>query len=867
MTVRLARIGGAEVRLLDQDAALRIIASRLDEPQAPPLGVVSVNLDHVSHLRRDPDFAGALRSPAVDWLPLMDGAPIVARARALTGTSWPRLAGSDLIGPILAAAGGRRLGVLGGTAEVQGLLRERLRSTHPGIELAGTWAPTRAELADGTTAARIADEIRAAGIEVLLVSLGKPRQERWIAENAERAGARVLLAFGAVVDFLAGRVTRAPAPVAALGMEWAWRLALEPRRLARRYLVEGPPAYLTVRRSARMLPPAPNAGSLPPLPRPAQGRFVTGDGTAEATVIVVTYNSADDIDALLTSLRAETGEAALRVVVADNSSTDDTVGKVAAHPDVTLVRTGGNLGYSAGINAAHRHAPAAEHRLILNPDLTVEPGAIRRLLDRLRTEHVGVVAPRILAGDGTRSPSIRREPSILRALGDAAFGAHWRRRPGWLSDMDWHEEDYRSAHTIDWASGAALLVRAEVAAALHWDERYFLYSEETDFQRRVRDAGWDVWFEPSATVRHRQGGSGTSAALVALSEVNRIRYARKHHRYIYSAAYRGAVIAFNAARAHRVDARQALATVLRGAAWSGLPRGRRDPWPVDPHHLEGSIVIPAHDEEAVIGGTLRALGEVVRAPRVEVLVVANGCSDATADRARSVPGVTVVERGQPGKPGALNAGDAAATRWPRIYLDADIRMSPSTVAQLLSALRRPADGHGPVVEAARPSSRYDTARAGALVRAYYRARDRMPALGRALWGAGVYALSEEGHARFGRFPELIADDLYVDRAIPADRVVVLDTDPVVIRTPRTARSLVRTLRRVARGNTEQGGAVGSSRTARELLHTVRGPASAFDAAVYASFVVIARLSANRRAARNRVHRWERDDTSRTGSAG
>ena len=115
---------------------------------------------------------------------------------------------------------------------------------------------------------------------------------------AALTGAGVLLAFGAAVDFLAGRVQRAPEWVSRRGLEWGYRLALEPRRLAGRYLLDGPPAYLKLRTGSCTVPPdLPEATSWPaPAPR-TPGRFTGPDGTADAAVVVVTYNNAGDIDA------------------------------------------------------------------------------------------------------------------------------------------------------------------------------------------------------------------------------------------------------------------------------------------------------------------------------------------------------------------------------------------------------------------------------------------------------------------------------------------------------------------------------------------------------------------------------------------
>lgn len=241
-------IAGCPVHVVDEAGALRIIAAAARRPQHPPLAVASINLDHVHHFgagRRRLGVSG------VEWLHLIDGAPIAQQVQRFVGAQVPRLAGSDLISGILDDADRRGLtvAVLGGTPDVTGPLQERLARDWPGVRFAGHWTPPRAVLDDPAGSEAIATQIRASGTDILLVCLGKPRQEEWIEKYGSATGVGTLLAFGAVVDFLAGRVSRAPRWVAAAGFEWMWRLMLEPRRLARRYLVEGPPAYLAVRRS------------------------------------------------------------------------------------------------------------------------------------------------------------------------------------------------------------------------------------------------------------------------------------------------------------------------------------------------------------------------------------------------------------------------------------------------------------------------------------------------------------------------------------------------------------------------------------------------------------------------------------------
>ncbi|GAA4167193.1 WecB/TagA/CpsF family glycosyltransferase [Gryllotalpicola koreensis] len=258
MTLETSRIrlGGAPVDLLEFDQAVELIAGRALGGAELPLGVVSINLDHIHHFGDGSSLYGdfGLRSGPVgdiEWLNLADGAPLVEQARRLTAHRWPRLAGSDLIGALLARAerDGSSVGFLGGLPSTEKELNRRLLAEYPALELAGCWTPSREQLADAAYSCALAEEIRNVGVDILVVCLGKPRQELWIDHYGALTGAKVLLAFGAVVDFLAGRVERAPRWAADNGLEWAWRLAKEPKRLFRRYLVEGPAAYRAVRRS------------------------------------------------------------------------------------------------------------------------------------------------------------------------------------------------------------------------------------------------------------------------------------------------------------------------------------------------------------------------------------------------------------------------------------------------------------------------------------------------------------------------------------------------------------------------------------------------------------------------------------------
>ena len=245
----------------------------------------------------------------------------------------------------------------------------------------------------------------------------------------------------------------------------------------------------------------------------------------DLAVIVVTYNSERVINSLLDSLPAACRGVHIDVVVVDNGSADETRKVVEARSDCRLLRSS-NVGYAGGINAGVTFAAPASAVLILNPDVVLLPDSIAPLLARLRQPGVGIVVPRVLNFDGTLHTSLRREPSLLRALGLGGTA-----RPA-LAEYITELSSYDLAGPVDWALGAVMAVSSTCLKALGgWDASYFLYSEETDFCLRARDLGWETWYEPLATAMHIGGGSGRTHKTHVMQIVNRVRlYARRHSR-------------------------------------------------------------------------------------------------------------------------------------------------------------------------------------------------------------------------------------------------------------------------------------------------------------------------------------------------
>jgi glycosyltransferase involved in cell wall biosynthesis len=277
-----------------------------------------------------------------------------------------------------------------------------------------------------------------------------------------------------------------------------------------------------------------------------------------------------------------------------------------------------------------------------------------------------------------------------------------------------------------------------------------------------------------------------------------------------------------------------------------------------------SVLIAAHNEAAVIGATLDAVLADASPGELEVIVSANGCTDETVEVARSRPGVLVVDSPAPGKTGALNRAELVATSFPRIYLDADIPATTATIRALCDAL----DGYdGPLV--AFPSRRLDVTGRPLLVRAYFAIQRHLPVFEEGLFGRGMIAVSEAGRRRYGEFPQVVADDLFLDSLFDrTERVRVTEVETTVA-TPLATRDLVRRLVRVRRGNaalraqaltTPGPGVRRPDRTSWLRDVVVRRPWLAPAAGAYVAITVYAAALARRGPVTDTT--WSRDESTR-----
>ena len=276
-----------------------------------------------------------------------------------------------------------------------------------------------------------------------------------------------------------------------------------------------------------------------------------------------------------------------------------------------------------------------------------------------------------------------------------------------------------------------------------------------------------------------------------------------------------------------------------------------------------TVIVPAHNEGRVIGRLLQRLVSGAERGEFDIIVVANGCTDDTAEVAAVFgPSVRLLTVPVASKREALVAGNEAAAGFPRVYLDADVELG----ADELRALARGLDAPG--VLAVGPAREMDLAKSAWPVRWYYDIWARLPGVRDGLFGRGVIAVSEEGYKRISELPPLLADDLAASLAFgPAERAVVPGAR-VVVHAPRTVKDLVRRRIRVVTGvgqiERSAGAPESSARTSsRDLLAILKKqPWLAPRMAVFLAVTLAARAQGNRATRRSDYTTWCRDESSR-----
>jgi glycosyltransferase involved in cell wall biosynthesis len=279
-----------------------------------------------------------------------------------------------------------------------------------------------------------------------------------------------------------------------------------------------------------------------------------------------------------------------------------------------------------------------------------------------------------------------------------------------------------------------------------------------------------------------------------------------------------------------------------------------------------SIVIPAHNEEQVIGRCIGAILRDARPGEFEVVVVTNGCTDRTAEVAASFgDAVRVVDCPVASKPAALNAADDVATGFPRMYVDADIEVDAAAIRAVGEAL----DGGAKL---AAPMLAHDLTGRPWPVRAYIDIWSKLPYAAEDHVGSGFYGLSAEARALFDQFPDTMAEDFFIRSLAPARERCAVRGHEFVVHPPYTLRSLTKIRARMFAANAANRDLfAGDARDVQRghlhgLARLARQPRNWPGLAVYVAVVAVAKVLAARKNRSTSAGVWERDTTARTAAS-
>ncbi|HEX2045513.1 MAG TPA: glycosyltransferase family 2 protein, partial [Gaiellaceae bacterium] len=267
------------------------------------------------------------------------------------------------------------------------------------------------------------------------------------------------------------------------------------------------------------------------------------------------------------------------VVVVDNESTDGTAELVESEFPEARVVTSRNHGFSHANNRALMTVDA-RYVLFLNPDTEILSGSLEDLVRRLdAAPEVGLAGVVQTLADGRVWPSMRRFPNAWLTLMETLGSERVPFRAGWLTTRELDLRRYEEEFDLDWTSGSFMLVRREALESAGWlDERFFLYSDETDLALRIKKAGWVVRHYPHMRIVHHYGKQGFSRRGYAQAALSHRIYAQKHFSPPHRLAFAAALAAYYATRiaaygvVHRSDTeartamKQALGTLLGRSA-------------------------------------------------------------------------------------------------------------------------------------------------------------------------------------------------------------------------------------------------------------------------------------------------------------
>jgi GT2 family glycosyltransferase len=280
----------------------------------------------------------------------------------------------------------------------------------------------------------------------------------------------------------------------------------------------------------------------------------------ELSIVIVSWNVRSLLQRALRSIKQTwSPDSELEIIVVDNGSSDGTVEMITTDfPDVRLIANKHNAGFTGGNNQGIR-ASRGRYILLLNPDTEVKDRALQAMTTYIESHpHTGLVGPQLRNPDGTIQSSRRQFPTIPILFLEST-------RLQFLAPQliltQYYLQDRSDAITqsVDWVTGAAMMVRRDVIEDVGYlDESFFMYSEELDWCRRIKSAGWDIVYYPAAEIIHYEGKSSEQVlpARHIYFESSKVRYAEKYH---------GAIVAWVLRR--WIMAQYVWQTAVEGLKW------------------------------------------------------------------------------------------------------------------------------------------------------------------------------------------------------------------------------------------------------------------------------------------------------------
>jgi GT2 family glycosyltransferase len=247
---------------------------------------------------------------------------------------------------------------------------------------------------------------------------------------------------------------------------------------------------------------------------------MNGDQTALVSVVIISFNTCSVLRECLQELQKETAVLPSEVFVVDNNSSDRSAEMVAAEfTAVTLIRSSINLGFAAANNRAFPSCKG-KYVVLLNSDAFLRPGSLQRAIGHMESSPaVGLGGAKLIGRDGSFQPSARMFPSLLNEfLSLSGLSARFpKSRLFGRQDRTW--ADQSEPAQADWVPGAFAIIRRDVLEQVeYFDEAFFLYHEEVDLCRRIKRAGYEIWYWPDIVVVHLGGESSKTVSSLSMSE-------------------------------------------------------------------------------------------------------------------------------------------------------------------------------------------------------------------------------------------------------------------------------------------------------------------------------------------------------------